>query len=110
MGIEFHKVNGPALLLSGPGTGKTYQLARRIKYLVEETGADPNTVTVITFTRHAARSMRAKISDPTMPECFVNPSQQPRMICTMHSLGHSILRLLLLWRARQPSHLQHEHP
>ena len=33
---KVYKMPGPLLLLAGPGTGKTHQLAKRIKYLVEE--------------------------------------------------------------------------
>jgi len=62
--IEHYKCDGPILLLAAPGTGKTYQLAKRIKYLIEEKGIDPSQVTVITFTAPAASSMRGKISDP----------------------------------------------
>lgn len=61
---ELHKINGPLLLLAGPGTGKTHRLAQRIKYLVEEVGVDPDKITVITFTTSAALNMRMRISDP----------------------------------------------
>lgn len=86
-----YKLPGPALLLAGPGTGKTYQLACRIKYLIEEQNITPDKIAVITFTTHAAASMRAKISDPNNAE-FISPKKQPSLICTMHSLGYRILR------------------
>ncbi|MCX5677409.1 MAG: ATP-dependent helicase [Planctomycetota bacterium] len=88
----FHKIEGPALLLAGPGTGKTYQLGLRIKFLIEEQGVDPDQVMVITFTAAAAANMRARISDPSRPERFLDPVRQPRHICTMHSLGYRLIR------------------
>jgi len=91
-GIELHKMEGPLLLLAGPGTGKTYQLARRIKHLVEDKQVDPKTITVITFTAAAAANMRARISDPRHVETFVNRQDQPESICTMHIFGYRIIR------------------
>jgi len=88
---EVHKIAGPALLLAGPGTGKTQQLAKRIKWLAEEKNVDPENVTVITFTRPAALEMRERISDPTKGRLYVPPDKQPNMIRTMHSLGHKII-------------------
>ena len=54
---------GPILLLAGPGTGKTYQLAMRIKYLIEELDAEPDEIAVITFTIEAARNMRERLTE-----------------------------------------------
>lgn len=56
---------GPVALVAGPGSGKTTRLAGRIKYLVEDLGADPEEITVITFTREAARNMKERL--PTLP-------------------------------------------
>jgi ATP-dependent DNA helicase Rep len=85
-------MEGPLLLLAGPGTGKTHQLARRIKHLVQDKQVDPKTIAVITFTAAAASSMRARISDPTQAETFVDRQHQPETICTMHSFGYRIIR------------------
>jgi len=92
MNDDIHKKPGPLLLLAGPGTGKTYRLGKRIKYLVEEAGVPPQDITVITFTTAAAKNMRDRISDETRPELYVNPTSQPRSIRTMHSLGYMILQ------------------
>lgn len=91
MSQEIHELDGPLLLLAGPGTGKTHRLAQRIKYLVEKVSVDPNKITVITFTAAAAASMRMRISDPTDSQLFVPLNLQPPTICTMHSLGHRII-------------------
>jgi DNA helicase-2/ATP-dependent DNA helicase PcrA len=87
---EIHAEVGPLLILAGPGTGKTYQLAKRLKHL-QEAGVEPDSVTVITFTAAAAANMRDRISD-TRYDSFIPVEQQPRTICTMHSLGLQILR------------------
>ena len=45
---------GPVLLLAGPGTGKTFQLAHRVKFLMTSMGAIRDEIAVITFTNEAA--------------------------------------------------------
>lgn len=91
MSDNLHELPGPILLLAGPGTGKTYRLGKRIKYLVEEIKAEPDEITVITFTSAASRNMRQRISDAEKPDLYVPYDAQPKLICTMHSLGHRIL-------------------
>ena len=58
---DIHELSGPLLLLAGPGTGKTYRLGKRIKFLVEEIEVPPENITVITFTAAAAKNMRDRI-------------------------------------------------
>jgi superfamily I DNA/RNA helicase len=74
--------------LAGPGTGKTYQLAKRIKYLIEEAGAKPDEIAVITFTNEAARNMRNELAKK---EIDLPKEKCPKIISTMHSLGNSII-------------------
>jgi DNA helicase-2/ATP-dependent DNA helicase PcrA len=81
---------GPILLLAGPGTGKTYQLAKRIQYLTSEKGISPDEITVITFTSEAATGMKQKIEEVGSPE-YIESEKRPGRISTMHSLGQSIL-------------------
>jgi superfamily I DNA/RNA helicase len=83
---------GPVLLLAGPGTGKTHQLALRLRDLVDVHGVDPESITVITFTKEAARNMRSRISDETRTDVYIPPDKRPRRVTTMHSLGQEIVR------------------
>jgi len=52
---------GHALLLAGPGTGKTRVLTNRVAYLIEEKGVEPDDILVLTFTRAAANELRERI-------------------------------------------------
>jgi len=81
---------GPVLLLAGPGTGKTWQLAQRIKFLISDKGSSADEITVITFTGEAAKGMRAKLEEKGSNE-YIEPDSRPSHIFTMHSLGHRIL-------------------
>ena len=49
--------DGPMLVLAGPGSGKTYTITQRVRCLIEEGGAEPDSILVITFTRAAADEM-----------------------------------------------------
>lgn len=51
----YHR-NGPALIIAGAGTGKTRTLIYRLARLVES-GVDPQSILLLTFTRRAAREM-----------------------------------------------------
>lgn len=51
---------GPALILAGPGSGKTFTTVERVKNLIEVHHADPSHILVITFTKAAARQMRER--------------------------------------------------
>jgi superfamily I DNA/RNA helicase len=92
MNDNLHERKGPLLLLAGPGTGKTYRLGKRIKYLVEDRGVAPDTITVITFTSASAKNMRDRISNAKQPELYIDPLHQPKSIRTMHGLGYKILQ------------------
>lgn len=55
-------VDGPMMVLAGPGSGKTTVITHRTKYLIEEKGIDPASILVITFTRAAAREMQERFA------------------------------------------------
>jgi DNA helicase-2/ATP-dependent DNA helicase PcrA len=82
---------GPILVLAGPGTGKTYQLAKRIQYLVNVKNVSPSEITVITFTREAAKSMKNKLRTRGKEE-YIEEEKRPNRISTMHSLAYSIVQ------------------
>jgi superfamily I DNA/RNA helicase len=93
MDVEtIHEAAGPILLLAGPGTGKTHRLAKRIKFLAQQKQVKPEEMTVVTFTSAAAQNMRARLSDDAKEELHVPYRQQPKLICTLHSLGYRVIR------------------
>ena len=80
-------INGPAMVLAGPGSGKTFVIIQRIRYLIENAGIDPQTILVITFTKAAALEMQSrfqKLTDQKYPEVHFG---------TFHSAFFQIIRL-----------------
>lgn len=53
-------LNGPMMVLAGPGSGKTTVLVHRILHMVETHGILPEQLLVLTFTRAAAREMELR--------------------------------------------------
>ena len=51
---------GPALVLAGPGSGKTQVITHRVLALIHKYHADPRQILVITFSKAAAVSMRQR--------------------------------------------------
>jgi DNA helicase II / ATP-dependent DNA helicase PcrA len=76
---------GPLLVVAGAGTGKTRTLVYRVARLIE-TGARPESVLLLTFTRRAAEGMLARAAGLADSRC--------RRVSggTFHSLGHGVLR------------------
>lgn len=54
-----NSVNGPMLVISCPGSGKTTTLIRRI-YHMTEIGINPEKILMVTFTKEAAKEMASK--------------------------------------------------
>lgn len=65
---------GPALVLAGPGSGKTFTTVERVRYLIEVHHVNPSNILVITFTKAAARQMRdrffSRMESPSCPVTF----------------------------------------
>ncbi|MCK4321188.1 ATP-dependent helicase [candidate division WOR-3 bacterium] len=78
----------PTLVLAGPGAGKTYLLADRIKRLLGN-GTDKSSITALTFGKDANQYMINKITEPSG---FNIPFNELPHISTMHSLGFEIVR------------------
>ncbi len=51
---------GPAMILAGPGSGKTTVITHRLKKLTQEYGVKPEKILVITFTKMAAIQMKER--------------------------------------------------
>lgn len=54
-------IEGPVLVLAGPGTGKTQVLTTRIANILKQTDTYPSSILALTFTEAATREMRQRL-------------------------------------------------
>jgi len=54
-------VEGPVMVIAGPGTGKTHMLTLRIANILKQTDAKPESILVLTFTDSAARTVSRRL-------------------------------------------------
>ncbi|MFQ5904190.1 MAG: UvrD-helicase domain-containing protein, partial [Candidatus Binatia bacterium] len=78
-------IEGPLLVIAGAGTGKTRTLVYRVARLVE-TGVDPRSILLLTFTRRAAEEMLRRASLLIDNRCAKVAGG------TFHSFANGILR------------------
>jgi DNA helicase II / ATP-dependent DNA helicase PcrA len=76
-------IDGPLLMLAGPGSGKTRVITHRIAHMIEQ-GISPRSIIALTFTNKAAGEMRSRL------EKLVGPSEV--WLGTFHGFCVRLLR------------------
>jgi DNA helicase-2/ATP-dependent DNA helicase PcrA len=78
--------DGPALVLAGPGAGKTRVLVERFRFLVRAQGVPANRILALTFANKAAEEMRERLAALLPDEAHAID------VGTFHSLGLHLLQ------------------
>ena len=81
----FHS-HGPALVVAGPGSGKTTVILARVWYLIRQCHVPPEQILVLTFTKAAASSLQNRLFS------FTDNIYVPVSFGTFHSFIFQILR------------------
>ncbi len=79
-------LEGPMLVIAGPGSGKTTIIVQRTYNLISKYGVNPDNILVITFTKAAAKNMKERYLS------LSDDLGSGITFCTLHSLFFRILR------------------
>jgi DNA helicase II / ATP-dependent DNA helicase PcrA len=83
-------LDGPLLIIAGPGAGKTFTLVERTINLLSTRNIDPNRILVSTFTEKAAKELLTRISNRLLERGMtINPADMA--IGTLHSIFLGLL-------------------
>lgn len=80
-------IEGPLLVIAGPGTGKTQLLSARIANILRTTDTKPANILALTFTNKAAVNMRERIIE------LIGPPGARVSTSTFHSFAAEIMNL-----------------
>lgn len=95
---EYHRLNdqqrravdqieGPVMVIAGPGTGKTQILSARIgKILLADVGTEPNNILCLTYTDSGAVAMRRRLLG------FIGPDAYRVNISTFHAFCNDVIQ------------------
>ena len=78
-------LDGPLLVLAGPGTGKTQLLSEKVAYILKNTDTNPENILCMTFTETGAANMRERL------KTIVGKEGAKVNISTYHAFGSEIL-------------------
>jgi DNA helicase-2/ATP-dependent DNA helicase PcrA len=79
-------IDGPLLIIAGPGSGKTRVMAHRVAYLIGVTGVPPWKILAVTFTNKAARELLERC------ERLVGSGSNELQVRTFHGFCSRVLR------------------
>ncbi|MET1033269.1 MAG: ATP-dependent DNA helicase [Candidatus Saccharimonadales bacterium] len=79
-------IEGPVLVIAGPGTGKTQLLGVRVAHILQKTDTLPQNILCLTFTENGASNMRERLTR------FIGKEAYDVNIGTYHSFGGDLIR------------------
>jgi len=79
-------IEGPVMVIAGPGTGKTQILAARIGRILLDTDADPSNILCLTYTDAGVIAMRRRLQE------FIGPDAYKVNIYTFHAFCNDVIQ------------------
>jgi len=79
-------IEGPVMVVAGPGTGKTQVLTLRIANILDKTDTEPENILALTFTESAAASMKRRLAE------IIGSSAYSVAINTFHGFCNDVIK------------------
>ncbi len=79
-------IDGPVLVIAGPGTGKTQLIGARVGYILAKAEVEPSNILLLTFTEAGVQAMRQRL------ERLVPAAAYKVHINTYHGFGNDLIR------------------
>ncbi len=79
-------IEGPVMVIAGPGTGKTQILTLRIANILQKTDSKPANILALTFTESGARAMRERLTG------LIGEAAYDVAIYTFHGFADSLIQ------------------
>lgn len=79
-------IQGPTLVIAGPGTGKTQMLSLRIANILRSTDTNPSNILCLTFTESGVAAMKKRLVD------MIGPDGHYVRIHTFHSFCNEVIQ------------------
>ena len=84
--LAVDSIEGPVMVIAGPGTGKTQILASRIGKILLETDAYPQNILCLTYTDAGVVAMRKRLQE------FIGPDAYKVNIYTFHAFCNEVIQ------------------
>ncbi len=84
--LAVNTIEGPVLVIAGPGTGKTQILASRIGKILIDTDAQPENILCLTYTEAGVVAMRKRLLQ------FIGPDAYKVNLYTFHAFCNDIIQ------------------
>jgi len=78
-------VDGPVIVIAGPGTGKTQILALRIGNILKKTDTNADSILCLTFTNSGVSAMKKRLED------YIGVDSKKVAVSTFHSFAYSLI-------------------
>ncbi len=94
-------IDGPVLVIAGPGTGKTQLLSLRVANILRRTDTAPDNILCLTFTNKAANNMRERLS------ALIGTEGNRVPVRTFHSFAGELMTLYpdYFWNGARLTHV-----
>lgn len=80
-------IEGPVMVIAGPGTGKTQILAMRIANILQKTQTNPSNILCLTFTNSAVQAMKKRLLS------IIGPTSYQVHVTTFHAFCNEVISL-----------------